>query len=136
MNEKVKRLRQQNEETRAILAAAFPLTFKGKGEPKLPLKIGIAKDIKALGSDISGVRLSRALHDYTSGPLYLKAMIAGAPRFDLDGYTAGFVTEEEAAHAAKRLHMINVAKARRIRAAGKAAKVRRESERALESVAA
>lgn len=136
MDEKFKRIRQQIEETRAVLAAAFPHAFAGKGKPKRPLKIGIFEDIRALGSDISGVRLRRALRNYTSGPLYLKAMIAGAARVDLNGDQVGYVTEEQAEHAAKRLHRINAAQARRKRAMGAAAKIRRQSERTLERAAA
>lgn len=110
---RIARLREQNEKTRAVLTAAFPKAFLPKGYIKKPLKIGIFQDIVNLGSEISKKRLRNALRDYTSGPLYLKAMRSGEPRIDLDGFTAGFVTDEHAAHAAKELASINARKARR-----------------------
>jgi ProP effector len=111
--ERLKRLREENLATRQILCTAFPHAFFPKGSAKKPLKIGIFKDIRSLGHSVTYRRLKAALHDYTSGPLYLKAMKEGEPRLDLDGYTAGFVTEEHAAHAAKQLAEINARKARK-----------------------
>jgi sRNA-binding protein len=111
--ERIERLRAENIATREILCVAFPHTFFPKGAAKRPLKIGIFKDIRAKGHEVPYRTLKRALHDYCSGPLYLKAMKAGEPRLDLDGYTAGFVSEEHATHAAKQLAEINARKARK-----------------------
>lgn len=130
-----KMMRDETLATRALLAATFPKAFAGKGEKKIPLKIGIFHDIKQAHPEFRSAALHRALNDYTGGPLYLKAMVAGAARINLEGDAVGFVTEEQAAHAAARLRQINAAKARRVRAAGDATKVRRESERAMEATA-
>ena len=47
--------------------------------------------------------MARALGDYTSGPTYLRACVAGAPRIGLDGKPCGEVSEQQAAHAKARL---------------------------------
>ncbi len=112
-SERINRLRAENLVTRAVLCATFPNAFFPKGAAKRPLKIGIFQDIIALGADISKRKLRQALRDYTGGPLYLKALKAGEHRIDLDGYNAGFVTEDHAAHAAKELAAINARKARK-----------------------
>lgn len=113
--EKIKRIREENLRTRELLCAAFPNAFSEKGAAKRPLKIGIFKDIRAVGWGISYNRLRNALRDYCSGPLYLKAMQAGEPRIDLDGRDAGIVSEDHAAHAAKTLAAINARNARKAR---------------------
>lgn len=128
---KRKRLDDQIQETREALASAFPLTFARKGEKKRPLKVGIFHEVAIRLPELPRNRLRAALRDYTGGPLYLKAITVGAARLDLDGKPSGSVSESEAAHAAARLNRINTAKARRVRAAGRAAKVRRDSERVL-----
>lgn len=112
-SDRLKRIRVENLATRHILCAAFPNAFSPKGSAKRPLKIGIFQDIRAKGHEIAYQKLRRALRDYCSGPLYLKAMKPGEPRIDLDGYTAGFVSEEHAAHAVKQLVAINSRKARK-----------------------
>lgn len=135
MTPKQKRFREKAEAGRAMLAAIFPKCFAGKGEKKVPLKIGIFKDIRALRRDIPYRVVKAALHDYTSGALYLKATVAGAARINLDGDAVDVVTAEQAAWAAERLKKNNAAKRRRIRAQGEATKVRRESERTMEMAA-
>lgn len=112
---RIARLREQNEKTRAVLTAAFPKAFLPKGYIKKPLKIGIFQDIVNLGSEISKKRLRNALRDYTSGPLYLKALKAGTPRINLEGDEDGFVSSAHAIHAEKELAAINAKKARKSR---------------------
>lgn len=101
--------------TREQLAAAFPLCFKPKREAKLPLKIGIHRDIRERQPELPMRRLRRALADYTSGPTYLAALVEGAPRIDLDGNAVGVVTAAEAATAAAHLAPIIKDRASRLR---------------------
>ncbi|GAB4071708.1 ProQ/FinO family protein [Ancylobacter sonchi] len=98
-----KRDRKRAMVVRDILAERFPRCFMPKGEPKLPLKIGIYNDIKAAAPDIGGRRLFLALRDYTTGGTYLAAMREGADRIGLDGWPDGKVSAEQAADAQRRL---------------------------------
>jgi ProP effector len=95
--------KRRTRETRRLLAAAFPNCFCGFGAPKKPLKLGIANDVMARLPEIGFFRLSMALTDYCGGPMYLKQIIEGADRVDLDGQPAGTVDAEQAKHAASRL---------------------------------
>ena len=74
-----------------------------KGQPKLPLKIGIYRDIRAAFPDMKARAIYSALWDYNRGPTYLRAMIAGAPRIDANGEPDGIVSEEHAKIAAEKL---------------------------------
>lgn len=132
MESKVSRRLKIAENTRALLAAAFPKTFMPKGKQKVPLKIGIREDIAALGSSVSMRRLKIALRDYTSGPLYLRALTEGAPRYDLDGNIAGTVTAHEADFARKQLKALNRKKHHR-RRSGKPSAKRRLEQRVKET---
>jgi ProP effector len=88
---------------RAALAERFPLAFMAKGAPtKIPLKIGIDKDILARVTDIPRALLRYAIGDYTTGPKYARAMVAGTQRVDLDGNHVGEVTAEQEAHSKAR----------------------------------
>jgi len=72
-------------------SAAFP-------EKPVPLKIGIHHDIFKLNlpDSPSKVTIRRALGFYTNSALYLREMMAGTPRVDLDGKAAGEVGDKEA----------------------------------------
>ncbi len=85
---------------RVLLTRRFPACFMPKGEPhKLPLKIGIRDDILQRCEDLPYKWVREALNDYCSGPKYTASMKAGAPRVDLDGETAGTVSETDQANA-------------------------------------
>lgn len=91
------------QKTREMLVASFPNCFMPKGADKLPLKIGINKDIIQAIPEIGFKNLTEALIDYTGGPSYLAAMRSGASRYDLDGKPCGIVREVDAEHAAERM---------------------------------
>lgn len=95
--------RRVAEETREQLLERFPRCFRPKGATKTPLKVDIFKDIRAAAPDIPRRRLQLALKDYTSGRTYLRAIVAGAYRVDLDGFPAGEVNDQDAAIARARL---------------------------------
>ncbi|MCI0511538.1 ProP effector [Chromohalobacter marismortui] len=78
----------------------YPETFfKGHTQP---LKTGIHLDLVAREPWPEKL-VRRALACYVHLPRYLKAVRAGVMRVDLDGQSAGAVTESEARHARKQL---------------------------------
>jgi sRNA-binding protein len=88
----------------ARLAEAFPQTFVlEKYLPHRPLKIGIAADIPARCPAVERRVLSVVLSVYTRRVMYLKSIVAGAARVDLDGNPAGEVTARDAEYAAAKL---------------------------------
>jgi ProP effector len=78
----------------AMLAKLFPMVFVTKGwELHKPLKIGIDKDLAALG--VLCAKNAHALGTYCRRRLYRAAIAAGGARIDLDGKPCGEVTAEE-----------------------------------------
>ena len=78
------------------LCARFPAAFAPRDGIKKPLKIGIFHDIRVAAPEIKFFGLKLALKNYCSRRSYLRALIEGAPRIDLDGQPNGFVTKEQA----------------------------------------
>ena len=78
----------------------FPKAFAPKGAPKRPLKVGIFRDVYD-ACDLTFLTIKLALGDYCGGPSYQTCLIEGAPRIALDGSVAGYVTKNEAEHAAE-----------------------------------
>ena len=88
----------------ARLAEAFPQTFVlEKYRPHWPLKVGIAADIPARCPAVERRVLSAALSAYARRVMYLRGLVAGAARVDLDGNPAGDVTARDAEYAAAKL---------------------------------
>lgn len=96
-------LRERNAAICAMLAELYPSTFMPPGAPKKPLAIGIGDALTLAIPEVGAMNMARALNDYTGGPIYLRACVAGADRIGLDGKPNGVVTEAQAAHAAERL---------------------------------
>lgn len=88
---------------RQQLHEKFPQAILAKGVAKIPLKKGIAQDIRERVPDMTWSQIRRALRDYTGGPKYLKQCSAGVARIDLDGKPVSTVTAEEAAYAKAQL---------------------------------
>lgn len=82
----------QYEADREFLCDRFPC-FRRKGEPKLPLKVGISGDMERLGV-LPHRRLRAFLGAYTRGQAYQEAITAGGPRYNLAGMPSGRVDEE------------------------------------------
>jgi ProP effector len=80
------------------LQKKFPLAFPKKPAPKVPLKIGIHKDL--LGQvDQLGIEeneLRAAIKTWCRGNRYWDCVVEDAVRVDLDGNAVGIVTKEEA----------------------------------------
>ena len=104
--------RQIARDVRLILVARFPKCFMPKGAEKLPLAIGTGGQIQKLLSDLSWSHLQLALVDYTHGPTYLRGIVAGAPRYDLEGNPNGEVLPSEADYAASLLANMTLPKAK------------------------
>jgi ProP effector len=80
-----------------VLAEMFPACFAINPRYRRPLKIGIHVDILAQLSDTIAPRdLFDALRIYVSNSKYLKALVAGADRVDLNGMPASTVIAEHA----------------------------------------
>src|SRR6476469_8152942 len=89
----------------ARLAEAFPQTFVlEKYRPHWPLKVGIAATIPARCPALEWRVLKMALTAYTGRVMYLRGLVEGAARLDLDGNPAGEVTAiRDAEYAAAKL---------------------------------
>jgi sRNA-binding protein len=87
-----------------LLKAHFPQCFKDIKETQ-PLKIGIKQDlVKALGTREDIVIGDKAcmvtsLAYYVNSLAYLKNMVVGTVRIDLEGKPAGMVTAEESQYS-------------------------------------
>ena len=84
----------------ATLCDRFPAAFSLK-RPQ-PLKVGVGNEIAKM-LDINPRAVGLALGFYCNRSAYLLACKKGATRVDLDGNSAGTVTERDATHAEKLL---------------------------------
>jgi ProP effector len=89
--------------TRSLLATRYPLAFMPKKVWKKPLKIGIREDILARCADLEERAVQLALADYCNGSTYLRKLIAGTKRVDLDGIDCDIITPEQEEHAKEKL---------------------------------
>jgi ProP effector len=60
-----------------------------------PLAIGIHKQLMARQPELDKNQVRTALHNHTASSRYLKALVEGAARLDLDGNPVGEVTAEQ-----------------------------------------
>src|SRR5712664_3126660 len=88
-------MQQRAIQMQETLAERFPACFKASG-PRLPLRVGIDKDVISAAPDLNEGDVRWGIKVYVREPAYLQMMIAGAVRVDLDGHPAGVVTENEA----------------------------------------
>jgi ProP effector len=87
-----------------LLAETWPTRFVVHEKRRRPVQLGIHHSIlAALDGAVTPQELRRALRYYIGNTWYLRAIVAGAARIDLEGNPAGAVTAEEAAAAAARL---------------------------------
>ena len=100
-------IKQDIDAALARLAEAFPQTFVlEKYRPHWPLKVGIAAAIPARCPELEWRVLKMALTAYTGRVMYLRGLVEGAARLDLDGNPAGEVTARDAEYAATKLARI------------------------------
>jgi ProP effector len=89
----------KNQNVVAMLAARFPQTFVAdSSRPHRPLKLGIDRDLVALGV-LDEASAAKTLRHYCSRLMYRRSIVVGAVRLDLDGQAAGKVAAAHAAHA-------------------------------------
>lgn len=96
----------------------------------LPLSIGIDKQIRALMPDVEKKTLRTALGIHANSLRYLKNMETATERFDLEGNSAGEVTEEHRAHAVETLRERSKKNAERRKAQREAENAARKAEEA------
>lgn len=114
--------RERAEQARAFLgrlAERYPNCFTRDREQVRPLAIGIQQALRAeLAEDpewkeTPGWMVRQALAIYTRSFDYLTAIVERRPRINLDGSTAGEVTDQEQTHARERLDEIKAKRAAR-----------------------
>ena len=83
------------------LQKLFPKAFPKNPAPKLPLKIGIHKELLGKASEIGleEAAITEAVKTWCRGTRYWASIVEGAPRIDLEGNPAGEVTARDAAQA-------------------------------------
>ena len=75
----------------------FPKAIPKDSNIKLPFKSGIHMDMMAAGVDPDKIDIF--LQMYTRSDAYLKAVLSGSPRIDLQGNIISQITAEEKSHA-------------------------------------
>lgn len=106
-------------ETIEFMASTWPSCFRVKPSERVPLKVGIGKDLVAASAGaITDEEIGVAMRVYVGNKRYLKALREGAVRVDLDGNPAGIVTPSEATHARHRIDRINARASAETRARG------------------
>jgi ProP effector len=102
-----------------LLAERFPQTFVlEKYRPHRPLKVGIAVDIIERCPELEWRVLKVALAAYARLVMYLKGMIPGTARVDLDGNACGEVSARDAEYAVEFLALREARRAAAVAAKG------------------
>lgn len=91
---------------RKLLNEAFPAAFPARGQPCLPLKLGIRDDIVEVLPEVSEV-IGSFLAIWCSRPEYHKAVLNHDIRIGLNGEVAGMVTETETNYHKYCLNVMN-----------------------------
>ncbi|WP_244851588.1 ProQ/FinO family protein [Caballeronia sp. SL2Y3] len=83
------------------LQKRFPNAFPKNPAPKVPLKVGILKDLLAEKADLSlsEQELKDAIKVWCRGNRYWSSLVEGAPRVDLAGQPTGQVSSADAGRA-------------------------------------
>ncbi|MGB6103494.1 MAG: ProQ/FINO family protein [Pusillimonas sp.] len=83
------------------LQKLFPLAFPKKPASKVPLKLGIHKELYAQADTLklTNAEIKEAVKTWCQGSRYWACMVEGATRLDLAGAPAGEVTAAEALYA-------------------------------------
>jgi ProP effector len=101
----------KNHNVVAMLAARFPHTFVAESsKPHRPLKLGIDRDLVALGV-LDDASAAMVLRHYCGRLMYRRSIVAGAVRVDLDGQAAGEVAAEHAEHSQRIVTRIEASRA-------------------------
>jgi sRNA-binding protein len=101
---------QDHNEVIELLADLFPKAFIVDVRRRLPLKPWIEKDIDPEEVALAAghpVDIERAVDWYTGSFSYIRTLLEGATRYDLDGNPAGTVTQGDEEAAKFRLRELN-----------------------------
>lgn len=98
----------------------------------LPLALGIHKTVKERMPELEAAALRTAMKTHTASTRYLKALVVGKERFDLDGNPSGEVTEEQREVASTALRERFKKAAERRKAEEQAKKDAQKEQEALE----
>lgn len=85
------------------LAEKYPAAFPRDPRAVKPLKVGIHQDLRAALPEVSHGVLRKALSHHSRRLAYLRALIRGGDRVDLQGQPVEPVTPEQQALAAEKL---------------------------------
>ncbi len=118
--------REANQAAVALLVENYPQAFNSE-EPK-PLKIGIQEDLVS-DEKVSRSKIKRALATYVRNPRYLKSLVEGADRVDLQGESTGKVSAEEEQHAKAKLDEYKQRRVERQKEQRKAQRVAEKEQR-------
>lgn len=93
---KKQRLRKEARLTFMALGEKWPHIFSPEATT-IPLKVGIRNDVIAAMSEYKAQKVRSALKHYFNivRKEYLRLLVAGGPRFDLEGNECGSITERE-----------------------------------------
>ena len=94
----------------AELTSRWPKAFPEDTSQVRPWAIGVTNDIFKSGLPHSKNLIRAALKLIAKTEVYLKALAAGGPRYDLDGNARGEVSEDHKAEAAKMLAALRAKK--------------------------
>ena len=86
-----------------ILVDKFPLAFSLKTDQKNPLAICIHQQLFAADTGLGRKVIRIGLAAYVRRASYLKAIVAGVSRVNLDGSNSGLVTESEVMYSVELL---------------------------------
>lgn len=117
-NEKRKRA-QRTREFLDQLRERYPNCFTRDPDAIRPLTVGIQHTLRAALAEDEAFKetpnwlLRQALAFYTRSGPYLRAVVEGRPRIDLDGREVGEVTEQQRDHAKAQLEQLKQRRAAR-----------------------
>jgi ProP effector len=129
------------------LHQTFPDCFINISDPKLrhtykPVKVGIHRDLfewqaqqNSLTLACSKKQIREAMKYYTHTPGYMKAIIQGLPRVNLQGNPVENVTAEQIALAQEFLNRLQIKRKQQYRAKSQQQKKIRAADKAAEPVA-
>jgi len=100
------RERQARQELLEVLCSRWPRAFPRDEGQVRPLAIGIRQDLAFHLPEQPPGRIGFVIGMFQClmGPAYLRAVVQGGPRYDLDGHPRGEVTPKEREQAGRALH--------------------------------
>lgn len=118
----------QTEVVLSVLIEKYPKTFFKEPADRLPLKVGIHRDLYlALKGQFSNKIIQQSLRRYMGIAGYRKKLVAGAQRIDLEGNPAGEVLDLHVELGRQRQKLLDAEK-KRLKRERKAAKLEKQAQ--------